>query len=212
MYTTEKKKEEKILSIISIILGLLCLVGSLFPFINFVVSRFAFLPLSLGLIALLAVKNRRKRLAWVGISLSLTSIIVAFYTMSLGLEKNAEVIRKIEDALDGPPETTVNYYYDNPEVEFKWTKEDYNNLQMIGYRGEGGTTYEEVVSKFGEPQLKNEGVKSDGVPYIYVVYSNRVYGGEKQVRLEFVKVKDESWRLFIMFEDGLLNKNNINNN
>lgn len=200
------KKEEKILSITSIVLGIVCFLGSLIPFINFFVSRFAFLPLLLGLIVLLAVENRRKRLVWIGISLSLISIIVAFYTMSLGLDKHAEVIRKVEDTLDGPAETTVDYYI--PEVEFKWTEEDYDNLRMINHHtGEGGTTYEEVVAKFGEPQFKNEGVMFDGVPDLWVDYSNRVYGGEKQVRLRFIKAKDGSWRLYTMDKEGKLNKN-----
>lgn len=88
---------------------------------------------------------------------------------------------------------------DNWENRSEWTKDDYDQLRMIDpINFKGGTTYEEVVDRFGEPNYASADIVSqlgdEGLEYTRIV--DYISTSEKTMQLRFVKQDiDETYQL-----------------
>lgn len=190
--------ERKILGILSIVLASLALLGSYLPFINNASFIVAGISLILGLVALLVNRKRKKTLAWVGVGMSILAMVIVLVTQAFYgkvMDDAGKEFEKNMNASQQQVQNSIAQSQADAEAKFKWTKEDFEKL-VVGdaLTGVGGTNYNEVISRFGEPQIKSESVSGE-YTQMYISYNNMGSANYKDVSLTFSKQKDGTWSL-----------------
>ena len=157
-----KPEEQKVLGILATIFGAIALLGSWIPFINYLSFFIAIVALILGIIGLIANLKKRKTMAIIGTSLSIASIILFLTTQMLYANVYKEFVREFnrsyreasssmerdltDDTIDSLPE-------EEEEDSFTWTQKEFDALIEgdLDNKGKGGTNYEDIINKHGQP-------------------------------------------------------------
>ncbi|WP_024406240.1 hypothetical protein [Streptococcus suis] len=198
----EKKNEKKALGIIAIVLGVIALLGSWVPIINNISFFFGLLALVLGAIGLFVNRKNSKTLSIVGTALAVVSMTIVLITQSMYSKAIDDASKAVETAVS-EVETSMSSSQAAIDESFKWTKADFDAL-VVGdaLSGVGGANFNEIISKFGEPQSSSES-SSESYTTKYVDY-NTMGGTEyKSVSLQFVKQEDGTWLLSYKYASGL---------
>ena len=78
-----KPKEQRVLGILATIFGAIALLGSWIPFINYPSLFIAIVAFILGIIGLIVNLKKRKKMAIIGTSLAVASVVLFFTTQVL---------------------------------------------------------------------------------------------------------------------------------
>lgn len=164
-----KRKEEKNLGIIAIILGTLALLGSWLPIISVLAFFFAMVAIGTGVFGIGLNLNNRKTLAIIGTSLGILSIFIVLTTQVFPSGVFTDLARNFrhpyknltsltEDEEFGKlPDNSMNGDEDEEDSEdsdsFTWTREQFDALVEgdTANRGKGGSNYKDIISKHGIP-------------------------------------------------------------
>lgn len=194
--------EKKVLGILSIIFGSLALLGSWVPILNNLSFIIAIPGLILGVIALLVNKKNKKTLSIIGTILSIVAMTIVLATQSMYgkvLDNASKSVNKSMKQVD----KKVKDDQKKAEESFTWTKADFDAL-VVGnsLSGIGGTNYNDVVTKFGEPKDKSESTSGE-YSSMFFSYDNMGASNYKSVNLTFIKQEDGSWLLSHKLSNGL---------
>ena len=207
-----KHKEEKILGIFAIIFGTLALLGSWLPIISILAFFFAIIAIALGIFGIGRNLKNRKILAIIGTSLGILSIFLVLMTQVLpsgvftDLAKNfrhpyRSLASITEDEEFGNlPDYKSDEDKNEEDIEdsddFSWTQEQFDALIEgdTTNRGKGGTNYEDIINKHGQPDSEFDftlgGYNTKKITYISI-------GGKiKTVTLTFAK--DDNGELLLV--------------
>ena len=194
-----KPEEQKVLGILATIFGSIALLGSWIPFINYLSFFIAIVALILGIIGLIANLKKRKRMAIIGTSLSIASIILFLTTQMLYANVYKEFVREFnrsyreasssmerdltDDTIDSLPE-------EEEEDSFTWTQKEFDALIEgdLDNKGKGGTNYKDIIKKHGLPDSEFDSIIEgyDTKKITYIGIDDKI----KTVTLTFVKQDD----------------------
>lgn len=194
--------EKKVLGILSIIFGALALLGSWVPILNNLSFVIAIPGLILGVVALLINKKNKKTLSIIGTILSIVAMVIVLATQSMygkALDNAGKSVDKTMKQID----KKVKDDQKKAEESFTWTKADFDAL-VVGdsLSGIGGTNYNDIVAKFGEPKDKSESTTGE-YSSMFVSYDNMGASKYKSVNLTFVKQEDGSLLLSHKLSNGI---------
>lgn len=194
--------EKKVLGILSIIFGALALLGSWVPILNNLSFIIAIPGLILGVVALLVNKKNKKTLSIISTILSIVAMVIVLATQSMygkALDNAGKSVDKTMKQID----KKVKDDQKKAEESFTWTKADFDAL-VVGdsLSGIGGTNYNDIVAKFGEPKDKSESTTGE-YSSMFVSYDNMGASKYKSVNLTFVKQEDGSWLLSHKLSNGI---------
>lgn len=211
-----KQKEEKILGIIAIILGILALLGSWLPIISILAFFFAIIAIALGVFGIGRNLKNRKILAIIGTSLGILSIFLVLMTQVLpsgvftDLAKNfRHPYRSLtslteDDDFGTLPDNSTDEDEDDEDTDsFTWTKEQFDALIEgdTANRGKGGSNYKDIISKHGQPDSEIESTSGD-YDIKRITYLS-LGSNTKTVVLTFVKQENGQFLLIRKFALGL---------
>jgi len=161
-----KPEEQKVLGILATIFGVIALLGSWIPFINYLSFFIAIIALILGIIGLIVNLKKRKTMAIIGTSLAIASVVLFFTTHILYANVYKEFVkefnrsyREASSSMEREEESdlTDDSAYSIPEEEendtFTWTQEQFDALIEgdLDNKGKGGTNYKDIIKKHGLP-------------------------------------------------------------
>ena len=214
-----KQKEEKILGIIAIILGMLALLGSWLPIISVLSFFFAIIAIGLGVFGIILNLQNRKILAIIGTALGIGSIFLVLTTQVLPSGVFTDLARNFrhpyrsltsltEDEEFGKlPDYRADEDHDEEDTEdtdsFAWTKEQFDALIEgdTANRGKGGSNYKDIISKHGQPDSEIESTSGD-YDIKRITYLS-LGSNTKTVVLTFVKQENGQFLLIRKFALGL---------
>ena len=214
-----KQKEEKILGIIAIILGMLALLGSWLPTISVLAFFFAIIAIVLGVFGIGRNLKNRKILAIIGTSLGILSIFLVLMTQVLpsgvftDLAKNfRHPYRSLtslteDDDFGTLPDNSTDEDNDEENTEdtdsFAWTQEQFDALIEgdTSNRGKGGSNYKDIISKHGLPDSEIESTSGD-YDIKRITYLS-IGSNTKTVVLTFAKQENGQFLLIRKFALGL---------
>ena len=194
----ERQGESKVLGILAIVFGGIALIGSWIPILNNLSFVIGIVALILGVIGLIVNRKKKKVLAIVGTSLAFASCVIVLVTQSIygaAVDNAAKEVKKTSQSIEksySKEEAKEKEKQKAADAKFKWTKEYYNSLKegSLG-SGEGGTNYNDIVAKVGEPTSKDEGTEE-----LDVEWKNEDGSKYQSVSLSFKKQEDGSWLLW----------------
>ena len=214
-----KRKEEKILGIIAIILGTLALLGSWIPIISVLAFFFAIVAIGTGVFGIGLNLNNRKTLAIIGTSLGILSIFIVLTTQVLPSGIFTDLARNFrhpyknltslteDEEFGNLPDYRSNEDNDEEDTKdsdaFTWTREQFDALVEgdTANRGKGGSNYKDIISKHGQPDSEIESASGD---YEIKKISYVSLGSNtKTVVLTFVKQENGQFLLIRKFALGL---------
>ena len=214
-----KRKEEKILGIIAIILGTLALLGSWIPIISVLAFFFAIVAIGTGVFGIGLNLNNRKTLAIIGTSLGILSIFIVLTTQLLPSGIFTDLARNFrhpyknltslteDEEFGNLPDYRSNEDNDEEDTKdsdaFTWTREQFDALVEgdTANRGKGGSNYKDIISKHGIPDSEIESTSGD---YEIKKISYVSLGSNtKTVVLTFVKQENGQFLLIRKFALGL---------
>lgn len=188
----EKVNEKKLVGIIALVFAILGLVLSWVPIVNNIAAIFAIVGIILGVLALAINRNNRKTIALLSTILSVVAIAIVFATQSLygtAIDKAGKAISKdVSSAASSS---------DKKEVDtFKWTKADFDALTVGDtLTGVGGTSYDELVAKYGKPDTSSDTQSGDYTVRNASWSKMTSNGSYESVDLSFTKQQDGSYLL-----------------
>lgn len=194
--------EKKVLGILAIIFGILGLLGSWVPIINNFSFVLAALAIILGIIGLLVNRKRPKTLSIIGLILSILTIIIVLVTQTFYVKVLDNVSKEVETTISSV-ESSMSSSQAEVDEQFKWTKEDFDAL-VVGdtLTGFGGSNYDDVIAKYGDPQTTSESSAGDYTSK-FIDYNTMGGSDYKSVSLQFVQQADGSWLLAMKNAFGL---------
>ena len=194
----EKQDESKVLGILAIVFGGIALIGSWIPILNNLSFMIGIVALILGVIGLIVNRKKKKILAIVGTSLAFASCVIVLVTQSIygaAVDNAAKEVKKTSQSIEksySKEEAKEKEKQKAADAKFKWTKEYYNSLKEGDVStGEGGTNYNDIVAKVGEPTSKNEGADE-----LEAEWKNEDGSKYHSVSLTFKKQNDGTWLLY----------------
>ena len=209
-----KQKEEKILGIIAIILGILALLGSWLPIISILAFFFAIIAIALGVFGIGRNLKNRKILAIIGTSLGILSIFLVLMTQVLpsgvftDLAKNfrhpyRSLTSLTEDDDFGTLPDNSTDEDDEDTDSFAWTQEQFDALIEgdTANRGKGGSNYKDIISNHGQPDSEIESTSGD-YDIKRITYLS-LGSNTKTVVLTFAKQENGQFLLIRKFALGL---------
>ncbi len=193
-----KQDESKVLGILAIVFGGIALIGSWVPILNNLSFIIGIVALILGVIALIVNRKRKKILAIVGTCLSVAACAIVLITQSIygaAVDSAAKSVKKTSDAIEksySQEEAKEKEKQKAADAKFKWTQEYYNSLKKgDSETGQGGSNYNEIVAKVGEPTVKDEGTDE-----LEAEWKNEDGSQYQSVSLSFKKQSDGTWLLY----------------
>lgn len=194
----EKQDESKVLGILAIVFGGIALIGSWIPILNNLSFMIGIVALILGVIGLIVNRKKKKILAIVGTSLAFASCVIVLVTQSIygaAVDNAAKEVKKTSQSIEksySKEEAKEKEKQKAADAKFKWTDEYYKSLKEGDVStGEGGTSYNDIVAKVGEPTSKNEGADE-----LEAEWKNEDGSKYQSVSLTFKKQNDGTWLLY----------------
>ena len=195
-----KPEEQRVLGILATIFGAIALLGSWIPFINYPSLFIGIVAFILGIIGLIVNLKKRKKIAIIGTSLAVASVVLFFTTQVLYANVYKEFVREFNRSYseasasmerEEESDLTDDSAYSIPEEDeddtFTWTQEQFDALIEgdLDNKGKGGTNYKDIIKKHGLPDSEFdstiEGYDTKKITYIGI--DDRI----KTVTLTFVK-------------------------
>ena len=149
-----KPEEERVLGILATIFGAIALLGSWIPFINYLSLFIAIVAFILGIIGLIVNLKKRKTMAIIGTSLAVASVVLFFTTQVLYADVYKEYAREFyRSYMDTNASMEREEKSGSTDDTFTWTQEQFDALIEgdLDNKGKGGTTYEDIINKYGKP-------------------------------------------------------------
>ena len=214
-----KQENQQILGILAIIFGVIALLGSWIPIINYLSLIIAVPSLILGIIGIALSPKKQKTFAILGTSFALIAIIVSVITQFLfsnilndWVTKYGHTYRQEIPYFEGEqggnlPDTSIDEYQDEDDIEedqgFTWTQEQFDALIEgdPSNQGQGGTNYNDISREHGIPDSEVESSDSDYETKRITYLS--LGSPSKAVVLNFVKQKNGQFLLIHKFAVGL---------
>lgn len=193
-----KQDESKVLGILAIVFGGIALIGSWVPILNNLSFMVGIVALILGVIALIVNRKRKKVLAIVGTCFSVAACAIVLITQSIygaAVDSAAKSVKKTSESIKksySQEEAKEKEKQKAADAKFKWTQEYYNSLKKGDFEtGQGGSNYNDIVAKVGEPTSKDEGTDQ-----LEVEWKNEDDSKYQSVSLSFKKQSDGTWLLY----------------
>lgn len=214
-----KQENQQILGILAIIFGVIALLGSWIPIINYLSLIIAVPTLILGIIGIALSPKKQKTLAILGTSFALIAIIVSVITQFLfsnilndWVTKYSHTYRQEIPYFEGEqgehlPDTSIDEYQDEEDIEedqgFTWTQEQFDALIEgdPSNQGQGGTNYSDIIREHGIPDSESES-NLDNQETKRISYLS-LGSPSKAVVLTFAKQENGQFLLIHKFSIGL---------
>ena len=149
-----KPEEQRVLGILATIFGAIALLGSWIPFINYPSLFIGIVAFILGIIGLIVNLKKRKKIAIIGTSLAVASVVLFFTTQVLYADVYKEYAKEFNRSyMDTSASMEREEKSGLTDDTFSWTQEQFDALIEgdLDNKGKGGTTYEDIINKHGKP-------------------------------------------------------------
>lgn len=194
-----KPEEQRVLGILATIFGAIALLGSWIPFINYLSLFIAIIAFILGIIGLIVNLKKRKTMAIIGTSLAVASVVLFFTTQVLYADVYKEYVREFNRSYsDTSASMEREEKSDLTDDTFTWTQEQFDALIEgdLDNKGKGGTNYEDIISKHGQPDSEFDftlgGYNTKKITYISIGDKTKT----KTITLTFAK--DDNGQLLLV--------------
>ena len=192
-----KPEEQRVLGILATIFGAIALLGSWIPFINYPSLFIGIVAFILGIIGLIVNLKKRKKIAIIGTSLAVASVVLFFTTQVLYADVYKEYAREFyRSYMDTNASMEREEKSGSTDDTFTWTQEQFDALIEgdLDNKGKGGTTYEDIINKHGKPDSEFDftlgGYNTKKITYI------SIGDNTKTVTLTFAK--DDNGQLLLV--------------
>ena len=192
-----KPEEQKVLGILATIFGAISLLGSWIPFINYPSLFIGIVAFILGIIGLIVNLKKRKKIAIIGTSLAVASVVLFFTTQVLYADVYKEYAREFyRSYMDTNASMEREEKSGSTDDTFTWTQEQFDALIEgdLDNKGKGGTTYEDIINKHGKPDSEFDftlgGYNTKKITYISI--------GDKIKTVTLTFAKDDNGQLLLV--------------
>ena len=183
-----KPEEQRVLGILATIFGAIALLGSWIPFINYPSLFIAIIAFILGIIGLIVNLKKREKMAIIGTSLAVASVVLFFTTQVLYADVYKEYAKEFNRSYR---DTSASMEREEKsgltDDTFTWTQEQFDALIEgdLDNKGKGGTNYKDIIKKHGLPNSEFDSIIEgyDTKKITYIGINDRI----KTVTLTFVK-------------------------
>ena len=192
-----KPEEQRVLGILATIFGAIALLGSWIPFINYPSLFIGIVAFILGIIGLIVNLKKRKKIAIIGTSLAVASVVLFFTTQVLYADVYKEYAREFyRSYMDTNASMEREEKSGSTDDTFTWTQEQFDALieDDLDNKGKGGTTYEDIINKHGKPDSEFDftlgGYNTKKITYISI--------GDKTKTVTLTFAKDDNGQLLLV--------------
>ena len=192
-----KPEEERVLGILATIFGAIALLGSWIPFINYPSLFIGIVAFILGIIGLIVNLKKRKKIAIIGTSLAVASVVLFFTTQVLYADVYKEYAREFyRSYMDTNASMEREEKSGLTDDTFSWTQEQFDALTEgdLDNKGKGGTTYEDIINKHGKPDSEFDftlgGYNTKKITYISI--------GDKTQTVTLTFAKQDNGQLLLV--------------
>lgn len=192
-----KPEEQRVLGILATIFGAIALLGSWIPFINYPSLFIGIVAFILGIIGLIVNLKKRKKIAIIGTSLAVASVVLFFTTQVLYADVYKEYAREFyRSYMDTNASMEREEKSGSTDDTFTWTQEQFDALIEgdLDNKGKGGTTYEDIINKHGKPDSDFDFTLGDyntkKITYISI--------GDKTKTVTLTFAKDDNGQLLLV--------------
>ena len=192
-----KPEEQRVLGILATIFGAIALLGSWIPFINYPSLFIGIVAFILGIIGLIVNLKKRKKIAIIGTSLAVASVVLFFTTQVLYADVYKEYAREFyRSYMDTNASMEREEKSGSTDDTFTWTQEQFDALIEgdLDNKGKGGTTYEDIINKHGKPDSEFDftlgGYNTKKITYISI--------GDKTKTVTLTFTKDDNGQLLLV--------------
>ena len=204
-----KPEEQRVLGILSTIFGVIALLGSWIPFINYPSLFIGIVAFILGIIGLIVNLKKRKIMAIIGTSLAVASVVLFFTTQVLYADVYKEYAKEFnrsymdtsasmerEEESDLTDDSSDFIPEEEEEDSFTWTQKEFDDLIEgdLDNKGKGGTNYEDIINKHGKPDSEFDftlgGYNTKKITYISI--------GDKTKTVTLTFAKQDNGQLLLV--------------
>ena len=139
-----KPEEQRVLGILATIFGAIALLGSWIPFINYPSLFIGIDAFILGIVGLIVNLKKRKKMAIIGTSLAVASVVLFFTTQVLYADVYKEYTKEFNRSyMDTSASMEREEESGSTDDTFTWTQEQLGALieSDLDNKGKGGTNY-----------------------------------------------------------------------
>ena len=192
-----KPEEQRVLGILATIFGAIALLGSWIPFINYPSLFIGIVAFILGIIGLIVNLKKRKKIAIIGTSLAVASVVLFFTTQVLYADVYKEYAREFyRSYMDTNASMEREEKSGSTDDTFTWTQEQFDALIEgdLDNKGKGGTNYKDIIKKHGLPDSEFDstigGYDTKKITYISI--------GDKIKTVTLTFAKDDNGKLLLV--------------
>ena len=192
-----KPEEQRVLGILATIFGAIALLGSWIPFINYPSLFIGIVAFILGIIGLIVNLKKRKKIAIIGTSLAVASVVLFFTTQVLYADVYKEYAREFyRSYMDTNASMEREEKSGSTDDTFTWTQEQFDALIEgdLDNKGKGGTNYKDIIKKHGLPDSEFDstigGYDTRKITYISI--------GDKIKTVTLTFAKDDNGQLLLV--------------
>lgn len=192
-----KPEEQRVLGILATIFGAIALLGSWIPFINYPSLFIGIVAFILGIIGLIVNLKKRKKIAIIGTSLAVASVVLFFTTQVLYADVYKEYAREFyRSYMDTNASMEREEKSGSTDDTFAWTQEQFDALIEgdLDNKGKGGTNYKDIIKNHGLPDSEFDstigGYNTRKVTYISI--------GDKIKTVTLTFAKDDNGQLLLV--------------
>ena len=192
-----KPEEQRVLGILATIFGAIALLGSWIPFINYLSFFIAIVAFILGIIGLIVNLKKRKKMAIIGTSLAVASVVLFFTTQVLYADVYKEYAKEFNRSyMDTSASMEREEKSSLIDDTFAWTQEQFDALIEgdLDNKGKGGTNYKDIIKKHGLPDSEFDstigGYDTRKITYISI--------GDKIKTVTLTFAKDDNGQLLLV--------------
>ena len=190
-----KPEEQRVLGILATIFGTIALLGSWIPFINYPSLFIGIVAFILGIIGLIVNLKKRKKMAIIGTSLAVASVVLFFTSQVLYADVYKEYAKEFNRSYMGSSmeREEKSGLTDDTSAQ---TQEQFDALIEgdLDNKGKGGTNYEDIINKHGKPDSEFDftlgGYDTKKITYISI--------GDKIKTVTLTFAKDDNGELLLV--------------
>ena len=192
-----KPEEQRVLGILATIFGAIALLGSWIPFINYPSLFIGIVAFILGIIGLIVNLKKRKTMAIIGTSLAVASVVLFFTSQVLYADVYKEYAKEFNRSyMDTSASMEREEKSGLTDDTSAWTQEQFDALIEgdLDNKGKGGTNYEDIINKHGQPDSEFDFTLGDyntkKITYISI--------GDKTKTITLTFAKDDNGQLLLV--------------